>query len=74
MTPRCLCCDRPLSPAAQFDGWCDTCAGKALAGLLALRDGPPGQMGVRVAIFQDWGVPVLGRVLVGPIPFSGDEG
>ena len=39
MTPRCLCCDKPLSPVAQFDGWCDVCAGLALAGLLALRDG-----------------------------------
>lgn len=67
---RCLCCDRPLSPVAQFDGWCDLCAGKALASLLDLRDGPHDQLGVRCAVFADWGVPFLGRVLVGPTPFD----
>lgn len=70
MTTRCLCCDRPLSPAACFDGWCDGCAGKALADLLALRDGPADQLGVRCAVFADWGVPFLGRIIVGRVPFE----
>jgi hypothetical protein len=67
---RCLVCDTLLSPDACFDGWCDGCAGKALADLLALRDGPPDQLGVRVSVFRDWHVPFLGRVLVGPTPFD----
>ena len=70
VTPRCLICDKPLSPVAQFDGWCDTCVGKALAGLLALRDTTPDQIAVRAACFQDWGVPFLARVIVGRVPFE----
>ncbi len=68
--PRCLCCDRVLSPAACFDGWCEACAGKALQALLSLRDG---DVGAAVAWFDDRGAPFLGRVVVGSIPFSEGE-
>ena len=73
--PRCLCCDHYRAPSAQFDGWCDTCAGQGLAGLLALRDTEPSQLAVRAACMMDWGVPFLARVVVGPLPFGDrDEG
>jgi hypothetical protein len=71
VTPRCHCCDRPLSPVAQFDGWCDTCAGAVLSDVLSLRDGTPAVVGVRVAMLHDWGCEAMVSAVVGTIPFAG---
>lgn len=70
MMPRCLCCDKPLSPVACFDGWCVECAGAVLGEVLALRDGPPVVVGVRVAWLRDQGAPFMVRAVCGPLPFE----
>lgn len=70
MTQRCVCCDKPLSPVACFDGWCATCAGTALNAILSLRDGSWETVGARVSILRDWGADALARAVVGAIPFE----
>jgi hypothetical protein len=63
VTPRCLCCDRPLSPVAQFDGWCDTCAGAVLSELLAMADLRPGEVATIAEILILAGATTMGRVI-----------
>jgi hypothetical protein len=63
MTPRCHACDRPLSPVAQFDGWCDTCAGRVLAELLAMADLRPGEVATIAEILILAGATTMGRVI-----------
>jgi hypothetical protein len=44
MPPRCLCCDKPLSPVAQHGGMCygclDAIVGELLALVLVMLAGP----------------------------------
>lgn len=70
MNPRCLVCNEPLSRIPYFDGWCIACAGAVLAEVLALRDGSPVAVGVRVAMLRDWGCESLARAITGVIPFD----
>jgi hypothetical protein len=63
VTPRCLCCDRVLSPVAQFDGWCDTCAGAVLSELLAMADLRPGEVATIAEILILAGATTMGRVI-----------
>lgn len=69
MTPSCLCCDKPLSPVAQFDGWCDTCAGAVLDDVLSLRDSK--DVGIKVAMLHDWGCEAMVAAIIGTMPFDG---
>ena len=72
MTPRCLCCGRPLDdPAENRDGWHRTCAGAVLAGVMGLRDGPPDVVGARVAWLRDNEADVIADCVVGVVPFDG---
>ena len=73
MIPRCIICGHYLAPSAMFDGGCSTCVGRVWADVLSLRDAEPDQLGVRVAIFFDWGVPFLARAIVGVVPFAPEE-
>jgi hypothetical protein len=71
MTPRCLCCDRPLSPAACFDGWCETCAGRVLGEVLGLRDRK--DVSIIVSLLCDWGCVGMAKAVVGVVPFDASE-
>jgi hypothetical protein len=76
VTPRCHACDRPLSPVAQFDGWCDTCAGAVLAELLAMADLRPGHVRTIAEILIIAGAVTMGRVITrAPFetPFDGTD-
>jgi hypothetical protein len=71
MIPRCLCCGCTLpDPSAAIYGWCSWCAGGVLDAVLGLRDGPPGAVGVRVALLRDWGADAIANAVVGVVPFA----
>jgi hypothetical protein len=72
MNPRCLCCDKPLSPVACFDGGCYVCVGAVWAAALSLRDGSPETIGARVAWCRDNQVEPIATVIVGPLPFAAE--
>jgi hypothetical protein len=69
VTPRCHACDRPLSPVAQFAGWCDTCAGAVLSELLAMADLRPGEVAAIAEILILAGATTMGRVIT-KVPFT----
>ena len=73
MTPRCLCCNLPLSAVEARDGWCLFCSGGVLAEVLAMRDGPPATVGARVAWLHDAQCMTMVRAVVGVVPFVPEE-
>jgi hypothetical protein len=71
VNPRCLCCDKPLSPLC-FDGLCYACAGGLVRDALFLRDGTDEQVRMRVAWLQDAGAPMIAKIVMGVLPFVPD--
>jgi hypothetical protein len=67
---RCLCCDRPLSPAACFDGWCYTCLGGLVRDALFLRDGSREERGAAVAWLYERGCVTFAKAVTGAVPFE----
>jgi hypothetical protein len=54
---------------AQFDGWCDMCAGRVLSELLAMADLRPGEVATIAEILILAGATTMGRVIT-RAPFS----
>lgn len=70
MTPRCLCCDRPLSPVVRYGEWCDNCLSGLLTDAAMLRTDPDVR-GV-VEWLTDRGCLTLSRFVIGALPFEGE--
>ena len=71
MTPRCACCDRPLSLVARFDGWCENCVNGLLVDANLLRAGDRQEIGANVAWLLDRGCLTLARYIT-HVPFQVD--